>query len=47
VEALFEDAGAAAIVGLLADIGRGLPFTEAFERNILVPYAEFQRKLQR
>jgi hypothetical protein len=47
VEALFEDAGAPAIVGLLADIGRGVAFSEAFERNILVPYAEFQKKLQR
>jgi uncharacterized protein Usg len=46
VEALFDDAGAAAIVGLLADIGRGLAFAEAFERNILVPYADFQKKLQ-
>jgi peptidase MA superfamily protein/tetratricopeptide repeat protein len=47
VEALFEDAGAPAVVGLLADIGRGLAFGEAFERNILVPYADFQKKLQR
>ncbi len=47
VEALFEDAGAAAIVGLLADLGRGVEFRDAFERNILVPYAEFQGKLQR
>ncbi len=46
VEALFDDAGAPAIVGLLADIGRGLAFAEAFERNILVPYADFQKKLQ-
>jgi hypothetical protein len=47
VEALFQDAGAAAIVGLLADIGRGVAFADAFERNILLPYAEFQKKLQR
>ncbi len=47
VEGLFDDAGAPSIVGLLADIGRGLPFADAFERNILVPYAEFQKKLQR
>jgi hypothetical protein len=47
VDALFQDAGAAAIVGLLADIGRGVAFADAFERNILLPYAEFQKKLQR
>jgi hypothetical protein len=47
VEALFADAGAPAIVGLLADIGRGLPFADAFERNMLVPYPDFQKKLQR
>jgi tetratricopeptide (TPR) repeat protein len=46
VEALFQDAGAPAIVGLLADIGRGVAFADAFERHILVPYAEFQKKLQ-
>jgi tetratricopeptide (TPR) repeat protein len=46
VDALFQDAGAAAIVGLLADVGRGLAFADAFERNILLPYAEFQKKLQ-
>jgi tetratricopeptide (TPR) repeat protein len=47
VEALFEDASAAAIVGLLADIGRGLGFADAFERNVLRPYAEFQDRFQR
>jgi uncharacterized protein Usg len=47
VEALFDGAGAAAIVALLADVGRGLTFPEAFERNILVPYTDFQKKLQR
>jgi tetratricopeptide (TPR) repeat protein len=47
VGALFDDAGAPAIVGMLADIGRGLAFADAFERNILVPYADFQKRLQR
>jgi hypothetical protein len=47
VEALFDDAGAPAIVGMLADLGRGLAFADAFERNILVPYADFQKRLQR
>ena len=47
VGALFDDAGAPAIVGMLADIGRGLAFADAFERNILVRYADFQKRLQR
>jgi tetratricopeptide (TPR) repeat protein len=47
VEALFDVAGAPAIVGVLADVARGLAFAEAFERNILVPYADFQQRLQR
>ena len=46
VEALIADAGAPAIVGLLADIGRGVAFSDAFERNVLVPYADFQRRLR-
>ena len=44
VQALFDDAGAPAIVGMLADIGRGVTFAEAFERNILMPYADFAEK---
>jgi hypothetical protein len=47
VEALFADAGAPPVVSLLADIGRGLPFAEAFERNVLSSYSEFQSKLKR
>ena len=47
VDTLFQDAGAPAIVGLLADLGRGVAFADAFERNILVSYAEFQNRLQR
>lgn len=47
VEALFDDAGAPAIVGMLADIGRGLAFADAFEGNILIRYADFQKRLQR
>ena len=47
VEALFADAGAPAVVSLLADVGRGLPFAEAFERNILVSYTDFQGRLKR
>jgi len=44
VDALMSDAGAPAMVSLLADIGRGLSFAEAFERNMLVSYAEFQKE---
>jgi tetratricopeptide (TPR) repeat protein len=47
VEALFDAAGAPAIVGVLADVGRGVAFADAFERNILVPYADFQKRPQR
>ena len=46
VQMLLEQAGAPSVVGLLVDIGRGVPFAEAFERNILMPYADFQKKLQ-
>ena len=47
VEALFTDVGAPAVVGLLADVGRGLPFAESFERNVLSSYGEFQSRLKR
>jgi tetratricopeptide (TPR) repeat protein len=43
VQALLDLAGANAVSGLLADIGRGLPFAEAFERNMLISYAAFQQ----
>src|SRR4051812_49940959 len=33
-----------AMANLLTDIGRGMPFAEAFERNMLTSYAEFQKK---
>jgi hypothetical protein len=42
---LVRDAGVAAVVAILTDIGRGIPFAEAFERHANMPYAEFQRKL--
>ena len=44
VHKLLEDPGPLAVANLLTDIGRGIPFTEAFERNILVSYADFQKK---
>jgi hypothetical protein len=45
VQAMLDLGGANAISTLLTDLGRGLPFAEAFERNMLVSYAEFQRTL--
>ena len=44
VHQLLEDPGPLAVANLLTDLGRGLPFDEAFERNMLVSYAEFQKK---
>lgn len=46
VHALIEHAGTPALTSLLGDIGRGMPFVEAFERNMLMSYSEFQEKLQ-
>jgi len=44
--ALIEHAGAPAVVNLLTDIGGGAPFAQAFERHILMSYAEFQKRLR-
>jgi tetratricopeptide (TPR) repeat protein len=41
VRALMEQAGAAAMTGLLQDLGRGDVFDVAFERRMLTPYASF------
>ena len=46
VRALLDQAGAPAVVSLLGDVGRGMPFPDAFQRNILMSYTEFQKKLQ-
>ena len=46
VQAMLDLGGPNAIAGLLSDIGRGLPFAEAFERNVLVSYADFQETLR-
>ena len=46
VRLLLDQAGAPALVNLLMDLGRGSRFDDAFERNILMPYAEFEKKLQ-
>ena len=46
VRALLDQAGAPAVVNLLGDLGRGTPFPDAFQRNILMSYIEFQKNLQ-
>lgn len=45
VQVMFEHAGGAALVGLLEAVGAGTPFPEAFERSMLMSYADFQRTL--
>jgi len=45
VQAMFEQAGGAAIVSLLEAVGSGVPFAEAFERTMLISYADFQKRL--
>jgi hypothetical protein len=45
VRALLDQAGAPELVNLLGDLGNGMSFPEAFQRNILMSYAEFQKKL--
>jgi len=44
VKRLMDEAGAPAIVGILTDVARGLPFAEAFERNTNMTYADFQKR---
>jgi tetratricopeptide (TPR) repeat protein len=44
VHQLIEDPGLLAIANLLTDLGRAVPFAEAFERNMLISYDEFQQK---
>lgn len=45
VQEMFELAGAPAVVSLLEAVASGMPFPEAFERNMLISYAEFHKKL--
>jgi tetratricopeptide (TPR) repeat protein len=45
VHTLLDEAGAPAMVSLLSDLGRGVPFASAFERHMLMSYADFQKKL--
>lgn len=46
VRALLDQAGAAAVVNLLEDLGRGTPLAQAFEASLLGSYSEFQRRQQ-
>jgi tetratricopeptide (TPR) repeat protein len=46
VRALLDRAGTAAVVSLLEDLGRGVPLAQAFEKDILVSYSEFQKSVQ-
>lgn len=45
VQAMLDQGGANAVAALLADLGRGVSFPEAFERNLLISYAAFQESL--
>jgi hypothetical protein len=41
VKALLDDAGAVAVMAILADVGRGVRFAETFERHTNRTYADF------
>jgi hypothetical protein len=43
VRRLIEERGAAALVALLEDLGRGAPFTSAFHQRIAMRYEDFAR----
>jgi hypothetical protein len=46
VARLLEWIGAPAVAGMLADIGRGVPFARAFELAAMMTYADFEAKLR-
>jgi hypothetical protein len=43
-QALLDQAGAPAVVNLLTEAGAGTPFAAAFERHVLMSYADFQKR---
>ena len=43
-QALLDRSGPMAIYNLLSNIGNGMPFDEAFERAVFVPYRDFARE---
>lgn len=45
VKLLLEEAGAAGVVGLLTELGRGTRFAEAFERQTNMKYDDFARRV--
>ena len=45
VKLLLDESGPAVIVGILTDLGRGLPIAEAFERHTNMTYLDFQKRL--
>jgi tetratricopeptide (TPR) repeat protein len=45
VQLLLQESGPVPVIGLLTDVGRGMPFAEAFQRNINTSYEEFQKRL--
>ena len=44
VKLLLDESGPAVVVGILTDLGRGLPFAEAFERHTNMTYLDFQKR---
>ena len=44
VKLLLDESGPPAIVGILTDIARGLPFAEAFQRHTHMSYEDFQKR---
>jgi tetratricopeptide (TPR) repeat protein len=44
VKLLLDESGPPALVGILTDIARGLPFAEAFQRHTHLSYEEFQKR---
>lgn len=46
VQKMTDLAGSTGLMALVADLGQGVPFEEAFERRLLVSYADFMAQLQ-
>jgi hypothetical protein len=45
VQMMLDEAGPSAIVNLLIEVAAGTPFSEAFERQMGLRYADFQRRV--
>jgi tetratricopeptide (TPR) repeat protein len=46
VRTLIKQHGVTAVVALLEDLGRGAPFSQAFQNRLGIPYAEFADRVQ-